>query len=244
MATVARAWAARDEFWLDEIWSLMAFTRVPHAWRDVFTFHHDNNHYLVTLWMDLVGPGRGDWLIYRLPSLLASVGTVILAARVAVRWGRTAMFIAAMCTASSFVLILYGSEARGYALCGFFSLVAFLALDRHLKTNDAWATAGFGIATILGILSHLTFVQFYAGAFVWSAVVLIKITHNVASAAAAFLPFAHRTAAVFRRLVRARRAGDANRRRRRLSHAGCDRQRAGSGRRMLRRTTYAGHAGR
>ena len=82
LGTVVRAWAARDEFWLDEIWSLMAFTRMPHAWRNVFTFHHDNNHYPITLWMDLVGPDRRDWMIYRLPSLLASVGTVILAARV------------------------------------------------------------------------------------------------------------------------------------------------------------------
>ena len=121
-----RAWAARDEFWLDEIWSLMAFTRVPHAVRDVFTFHHDNNHYLITLWMDLVGPDRRAWMFYRLPSLLASVGTVILAARVASRRGRAAMVIAAICTASSFVLVLYGSEGRGYALCGFFSLLAFL----------------------------------------------------------------------------------------------------------------------
>lgn len=174
IATALRAWAARDEFWLDEIWSLMAFTRAPYTWTNVFTFHHDNNHYLITLWMNLIGSDCRNWVVYRLPSIAAGMGTVILAAATAARWGRAAMLAAALCTASSFVLVLYGSEARGYALCGFFSLIAFLALDRHLRTSGVGAAAVFVAATMLGVLSHLTFVQFYFGALVWSGVVLFK----------------------------------------------------------------------
>ncbi len=42
-----RVWAAQDEFWLDEIWTLLAFGRNIHSPFDIFTAHHDNNHYLV-----------------------------------------------------------------------------------------------------------------------------------------------------------------------------------------------------
>jgi len=165
--------AAQDEFWLDEIWSLVAFVRNPHTFRDIFTFHHDNNHYLVTMWMDLVGPHMRNWVWYRVPSIVAGVGTVILAARIALRWGRTAAFCAVLLTTTSFVLILYASEARGYALAGFFSLVAFLALESYLRIPSVGAAACFAAAALLGALSHLTFIQFYAGACAWTVVAML-----------------------------------------------------------------------
>ena len=162
-AAALRTWAACDEFWLDEMWSLMAFTRIPHSFWDIFTFHHDNNHYFITLWMDVVGPAQRNWFVYRIPSVAASSGTVLLAGWIARRWGRFASFVATLLTASSFVLIVYGSEARGYALAGFFSLLAFLALDRYLASYRVVPALGFAVATLLGVLSHLTFVQFYCG---------------------------------------------------------------------------------
>lgn len=173
-AVTARVWAAQDEFWLDEIWSLLAFTRIPHSFWDIFTFHHDNNHYLVTMWMDVVGPAQRKWFVYRIPSVAAGSGTVLLAGWIARRWGRFAAFVATLLTASSFVLIVYGSEARGYALAGFFSLLAFLALDRYLASYRIISALGFAAATLLGVVSHLTFVQFYCGALAWSLLSICK----------------------------------------------------------------------
>jgi hypothetical protein len=174
IATVLRIFAALDEFWLDEIWSLMAFVRIPHTYCEIFTFHHDNNHYLVTLWMDVVGGGARNWFVYRIPSIVASVGTVILAAVIARRWGRVAAACASWFCATSFVMNVYGSEARGYALAGFFSLAAFLFLERFLRQPSLWASLAFSLATMLGALSHLTFIQFYCGALACSIVALAK----------------------------------------------------------------------
>ena len=68
------------------------------------------------------------------------------------------------------MLIVYASEARGYALEGFFALAAFLALDRYLARPSIWANLIFALSSVLGILSHLTFVEFYFAALVWSGV--------------------------------------------------------------------------
>jgi hypothetical protein len=174
IATVLRVVAAFDEFWLDEIWSLMAFVRIPHTYREIFTFHHDNNHYLITLWMDVVGGGARNWFVYRIPSIIASVGTVILAALIARRWGLVAAACATWFCATSFVMNVYGSEARGYALAGFFSLAAFLFLERFLQRPNVWASLAFSLATMLGTLSHLTFIQFYCGALACSIVAVSK----------------------------------------------------------------------
>lgn len=173
LAAAVRVWAAQDELWLDEIWTLLAIGRNLNSIPDIFTAHHDNNHYLVTLWMYLTTP-QHNWVVYRVPSLIAGIGTVALAAQIALRWGRFAALTAAALCATSFVLIFYASEARGYALAGFFSLAALLALDRYLARPTLPIALLFGLLCVLGTLSHLTFVQFYAGALAWSVVALWK----------------------------------------------------------------------
>jgi hypothetical protein len=173
-ATIVRLWAAQDQLWMDEIWSLIVFASDAKSPLDIFTFHHDNNHYLNTLWMYVLGPYQKNWFWYRLPSVIAGVATVPLAAAIARRWGTFAAIAAAVLTSASYMLIVYASEARGYATAGCFALVAFLALDRWLSRPRARSGALFACATILGTLSHLTFVQFYFAALVWSAVVCWK----------------------------------------------------------------------
>lgn len=172
-ATAVRIWAAQDELWMDEIWTLLSLGRNVHSPWGILTAHHDNNHYLITFWMYFVAPQR-NWFIYRLPSVVAGTGTVILAPLVVRRWGAVAQFAATLLTGSSFVLIYYASEARGYALAGCFALIAFLAMERFLAKRSWGACVTFAFATALGTLSHLTFVQFYIGAVAWSAVGCIK----------------------------------------------------------------------
>lgn len=184
LAAIVRIWAAQDEFWLDEIWSLLAFGRAASSPLDVFTFHHDNNHYLVTLWMYFVGAAREHWFVYRVPSLAAGIGTVILAAWIARRWGSLAAIAAAVLTGGSFVLITYASEARGYALAGFFALTAFLALDKWCASRSPWAGAAYALSAILGTLAHLTFVEVFLAAIAWSAVVVYRTSANWRQAAA------------------------------------------------------------
>jgi uncharacterized membrane protein len=177
LAAIVRIWAAQDEFWFDEIWTLLGLQQNIHSPLEIFTAHHDNNHYLMTLWMYLVAPQR-DWFVYRLPSVAAGVGTVVLAAHFARRFGAAASVLAALLTGGSFMLIVYASEARGYAMAGFFALAALLALDRFLVRRSITACAAFAVATALGTLSHLTFVQVYCGAAAWS---LLSLCNSAAT---------------------------------------------------------------
>jgi hypothetical protein len=167
-AVAIRLAAARGELWLDEIWSF----RLAHLQTDavaVFTrIHHDNNHHLNTLYLYFL-PESARWITYRAHAILAGVATVLMAGLIAHRAGARAALFSGLLTAGSFLLILYSSEARGYALAVFFAFVAVLLAERYLQTcRAAWAL-GFGAASALGFLSHLTFFHAYAGLFVWTS---------------------------------------------------------------------------
>lgn len=166
-AGLVRLAAARDDLWLDEIWSLSLASKLHRA-QDVFTsLHHDNNHYLVTLWMFLLGENvAGFW--YRLPSVLAGTATVALAALAGRRLGRTTAGFAAALTAFSLPLVVYASEARGYALAVCCALAAYLVLARLLDRGKPADALLFGAVSVLGILSHLTFVHVLLAAGIWS----------------------------------------------------------------------------
>jgi hypothetical protein len=177
IGAAVRVWAAQGDFWLDEVWSY-ARARTVDSPTAVFTqMRHDNNHHLMTLWLYFVGP-QENWTLLRLPSLVAGVGSVILSAWIARRWSKVAMLAAAILTASSYVLIIYSSEARGYALAGFFSLAGWLALLRYFAAGRWLSLLSFWLMASLGILSHLTALHFYVGTIIWSAARLSRTSAN------------------------------------------------------------------
>ena len=75
----------------------------------------------------------------------------------------------------SYVLVLYSSEARGYASVVFFSLLSFYCLDCYLENRRWPAALCYSLSTILGLLSHLTFVNVILAAMVWSGYRLLKL---------------------------------------------------------------------
>jgi len=93
----------------------------------------------------------------------------VLAAMIARRAGRTAALAAAALTASSFVLILYASEARGYALAIFFALLCVVLAERYFEHRSLTRGLGFAAAAAFGVFSHTTFLHAYAGLVVWTA---------------------------------------------------------------------------
>ena len=130
------------DFWLDEIWGLRIALDAP-SWLALITrIHADTNHPLMSLYMRAIGPVQ-HWEWYRAFSLLCGIGTMLL-----IR-DRTYRILAAL----SFPLIVYSSEARGYAPAAFFLLLAYVTRRRLV----------FGIAIILAILSHLSAVAVYLG---------------------------------------------------------------------------------
>ncbi len=169
------------DFWLDEIWALDIVGRIDSP-LDVFTrIHFDTNHWLYSLLLFFIGP-REDWIAYRLPALAAGIATLPMMVALARREGNLEATIALLLAGSSFLLIEYSSEARGYAPAVLFSLGAFYALGRQLESGRVSWAAAFNALCILGLLSHLTFLFPYAGLLAWSvAAALVRPTRPAAA---------------------------------------------------------------
>lgn len=155
--------AAQGELWLDEIWSYRLAHLAASPLAILTSLHNDNNHYLNTLYLRSVPEGTSTWWLYRLPALVLGSASVILAALIARARSQAASLAAALFTAASFLLVVYSSEARGYALAVFFAFAAVLSVQRYLDTRAlAWGLAASACAC-LGLLGHLTFLHALAG---------------------------------------------------------------------------------
>lgn len=167
VAAVPRVVGSFDAFWLDEIWSLQLASRVQAPWQVFTALHHDNNHYLITLWMRLVGPDI-PWPLYRLPALLAGVATVFLAGWVEFRGGLVRGVLASTLVGISYPLVQYSSEARGYAVVVLLAIAAYGLLAHHHRTGNRASALLFGLVSALGFLAHLTFLTVYVPLLGWS----------------------------------------------------------------------------
>jgi hypothetical protein len=104
-ATALRVRGGWNDLWLDEIWSL-ELAREVRAPLDVFLrFHHEINHYLNTLWLWLAD-GTADGFLYRVPSLVAGVGAVAIAARIAWRRGPAAVYFTSIAVSFWYLVVL------------------------------------------------------------------------------------------------------------------------------------------
>jgi hypothetical protein len=186
VGVVVRVFAARNDLWFDEVWTLQLLREHVHSFSDVFTnVKHSNNHHLCSLWMWLVGQNASA-LVYRLPSVLASIGTIVLAGLIGLRRSRLEGCIAVILTSWSYLLIHFGTEARGYSLTIFFALLAWFALQQFEETvagaglsavavakaddsGRSWAwLIVFWSAVVLGFLAHLEFAVCFAGLVAWA----------------------------------------------------------------------------
>src|SRR5262245_61476582 len=52
IGVIVRVFAAHNDLWFDEVWSLELLRERGHSFADVFTnIKHSNNHHLCSLWM-------------------------------------------------------------------------------------------------------------------------------------------------------------------------------------------------
>lgn len=155
-----------NDLWMDEIWSVELVGEL-HSALGVFTqTHHDNNHYLNSLFIYFLGQ-HGDWPAYRILSELAGIGTIVLAWFIGARRDLSTAFLSMLLVGFSYVAVLYSSEARGYAALVFFCFLCFFVLESFFA-NPRWQMAAFfSLSALLGFTSHLTFVIFAAGSLVW-----------------------------------------------------------------------------
>jgi len=175
--------AAFNDLWMDEIWSL-ELVRELHSAFGVFTqTHHDNNHYLNNLFIYFLGQ-HGDWPGYRIPAEVFGIGTIVLAWLIGARRDRWAAFFCMFLVSFSYVLILYSSEARGYAPLIFFCFLCLLVLHSFFDKPRWQSAALFSLSTVLGLTSHLTFVIFLCASLLWFWVRLLKLKWSILRVAA------------------------------------------------------------
>jgi hypothetical protein len=170
-----RVLAAHNDLWFDEVRTLQLLRERVHSFGDVFTnLKHSNNHHLCSLWMWLVGQNASA-LVYRLPSVVASIGTIVLTGLIGLRQSRFEGCIAVILSSWSYLLIHFGTEARGYSLAIFFTLLAWYALQQFEERRSWIWIVVFWSAVMLGFLAHLEFAVCFVGLVVWS---LWRFTRN------------------------------------------------------------------
>jgi hypothetical protein len=168
-ALLLRARAMFTDFWLDEIWSY-DLARRARSVADIFfgaDLKLDNNHHLNTLWLYALGH-QPHWALYRLPALVAGVVTVVVAAVAGAHRGRAEGVFAGLGVAASFMMVVYSTEARGYALVLLFALLAFVALRRYLDAPSLAGAAWFWLWMALGLAAQTSILHVYLGALLWS----------------------------------------------------------------------------
>ena len=118
-AVALRLASTRGDLVLDEVWSLRIAVNADSPWQ-IVVMPVDNNHILNTLVLYALGHDAPFWA-YRLPAALASSLALWFAYRLVRRQGIVATSCVLILLGLSQMLILFGTEARGYgylACCG------------------------------------------------------------------------------------------------------------------------------
>lgn len=154
------------DLWLDEVWSVY-IARIAQSLGDVFVhFPGSDNQHLNSIVLYLMGD-QPSWPVYRAHSLVAGLGSVAMAWFIGARRGRLEALLAALLTATSYLMVHYSSEARGYAMVIFFALATFHATHRFTETRRLrWAVVVW-VCSCLGFLAHLTFLHVFTALGAW-----------------------------------------------------------------------------
>jgi hypothetical protein len=159
--------AARGDLWLDEIWSVFFAEAARTPWEIVTRFKHDNNHVLNTLYLYVIGKQQ-DLMVYRGMAIVSGIGSLLILRKIALRWGPAESVIVLLLAGTSYPLILYFSEARGYAPAILFGLLSLFLLQECQRRFHPVRLVLFWSMSILGVLSHLTFVIVFLSLAIYS----------------------------------------------------------------------------
>jgi hypothetical protein len=167
LALALRLAGADGELWLDEIWSLHLIDEVRGGESVFAIIPSDNNHYLNTLWLWIVGPD-GSPLAYRALSVALGTGTVALAGWMQRERGAVAILTAMALFAATYLMVNYGSEARGYAGLMFCGLAAIAAAERAIAVPSSGSRFRLGLAVFAGVLFQPIMLGLVAALGLWS----------------------------------------------------------------------------
>ena len=159
--------AAHGGLWTDEAWSVIYAAQARDPAGVFLRINHDNNHHLMSLWLQAIGPAASP-LLARAPSILAGTLSIVAAAVLAGRRSQTGGIVAALLFAIAPMFVDFGSEARGYAMMLLAALLTLLlvcdAVDARPTRGACWWLAAIAL---FGMLSHMTMAAPVALAALW-----------------------------------------------------------------------------
>ena len=148
-------YGALGDLWLDEIWTLALLEPVKSFGGIIWDIRHDNNHILNSMYLYAVGPDAPP-IVMRGLSMVCGIASIAAAGLVLSRNTAVVALTAMLLFATSYPIIHYASEARGYAGLVLFSLLALVFLQREFDQPHRINRYALAIALGLGALSHLT----------------------------------------------------------------------------------------
>ncbi len=160
-----------SEFSIDEVWSLYFAEHSKSILEILFFTKHDNNHPLNTILLRYLSIWNSP-LLYRLPALLTGLLVPAAGWYLAKGCRTAARTLFALFLASSFLLIFYSSEARGYSLMLFFGLLALICLRDYADSPKARKALLYALCTVLAVLSHFSYLRFFFSSVLLSFVCL------------------------------------------------------------------------
>ncbi len=168
IGALLRLGAASGSLWLDEIWSLERARSASSLVELLQLAGRDNTHLLNSLVLWCLDPRLV--LGVRLLGLISGAGLLCLFAVPVLRTGRGWYRLAA--AVLCFPLVLYASEARGYAPMLLFLALAWCRFESYRKTSKGGEALLFGGFAGLAILSHLSSLPVI---FAWSIFFLLPV---------------------------------------------------------------------
>ncbi len=151
LALILRLIGARGDLGQDEILSLSTVAKVKRIDRIFWAVNFDNNHPLNSAWLYIVG-AHASYLVLRAFSIALGLGTVVAAGIWGARRSRVTGLIGMLLMATSYFMVNYQSEARGYAGLVLCMLLASMALESILEGKDRRLPLAF--ALLGGFLFH------------------------------------------------------------------------------------------
>lgn len=157
VALALRLWRLNTDLWVDEVFTLLDFVRVPLG-EIVTSFPNQNQHMLLSLLShgSVNIFGESAWAL-RLPSVMfgvASLWALFLLGRSII--GRREALLAAALMTVSYHHVWFSQNARGYMGLLFFTLLAtWFWIEASRRDSWAW-WLGYVVAVSLGMWIHMT----------------------------------------------------------------------------------------
>jgi mannosyltransferase len=159
LAVALRSIGLDGGLWYDEIRTLVDSVRSPlHQILTVFPGSNQHTFFSVLAHLSVAAFGEHAWSL-RLPSVLLGAATVPVLYLFATEFvGRTEALLASLLLTLSYHHIWFSQSARGYAALAFLTVLSSWLLLRGLRRGRTGDFVWYGVASALGVYTHLTMV--------------------------------------------------------------------------------------